>query len=125
MGGSGSGVGLRGTSGKGNCWLVDGYGERFLAGSMSGLLASGYQGGYHAEQGLGREKRETAWGSGDRERGQVCGSQGNDALNAGMEPDEANASKALFGGDADEGEGQPVERVGRVSNRNRVDGQCS
>ena len=124
VGGSGSGAGLRGGSGKANCWLVDGSGERFLAGSMSGLLTSGSDRGYHSEQGLDGEKREAAWGRDGRHWGQVRGRQGNGTLNPGMEPDDTNAAKALFGRDTDQGEGQAVERVGGVSNRNRVDGQC-
>ncbi len=125
VGGRGSGAGLRGGSGNCNCWLVDGSGVRFFAGSMSGLLASGSHRGYHGEQGLDGEKREAARGRDGRHWGQVRGSQGNDTLNPGREPDDTNAAKALLGRDTDKGEGQPIERVGGISDCNRVDGQCS
>ena len=124
VGGSGSGAGSRGGSGKGNWWLVGGSGQRFFAGSMSGLLASGFHEGYHGEERLDGLQREAAQGRAGRYGGEVRGSHRDDALNPGREPDDTNAAEPLFGSNADKGEGQAVERVGGISDCNRVDGKC-
>jgi hypothetical protein len=47
---------------------------------------------------------------------------GDDALDTGLDPDDTGLPDILFGGDADEGETQPVQRMSWVNNFDCVRG---
>ncbi len=57
---------------------------------------------------------ETARGGKGQRRHEVGGGDGNETLNARSKPDDTDATKLLFGGDAEARKGQAIERMGRI-----------
>jgi hypothetical protein len=61
---------------------------------------------------------ETARGGKGQRRHEVGGGDGNETLNARSKPDDTDATKQLFGGDAEARKGQAIERMGRIGDLN-------
>ena len=91
---------------------------------MQNLLVSRCQGGYHGEQRVDGGQREPTAGRGNGDRGQTRGSHRNDALDARIEPHDTDPAEPLFGGKADEREGEAVERVGGISDLDALGWWC-
>ena len=62
--------------------------------------------------------RETAGGGWDERRDEIGRGDGNEMLNARSKPDDTDATKLLFGGDAKARKGQAIERMGRIGDLN-------
>jgi hypothetical protein len=81
---------------------------------MDILLIRGCQGGYHREQRPDARHREATRWRRDTRVGQAGGRDGDDALNAGIKPDDADPPEPLLDGDADQREGETVEGMSRI-----------
>jgi hypothetical protein len=91
---------------------------------MLNLLVSRCQGGYHGQQCLEGGHGEPTTGGLNGDRRQAGSGHRDDTLDAGIEPHDTHAAEPLFGGEADEREGEAVERMGRISDLNALNWWC-
>jgi len=88
------------------------------------LLTHGWERRYHGEERVDGREREPAAGQRNADARKVGGGDRDDALDPRMEPHDTDPAQALFGRNAEEWEGEAVERMGRLSNLDRVDWEC-
>jgi hypothetical protein len=90
---------------------------------MGVLRLSVRKGRYYREEAVHGVQREPA-GRGRRHDGREArGHQRDDALDAGVEPDDTGPAQARLGGHAHERQGQAVEGVRRIDDLDRVNGE--
>jgi hypothetical protein len=89
---------------------------------MGILLALICPGRYHSQEGMYACHGEAAGGAEGKRAAKRRGSDGNDALHAGVKPHHTNAAEPLFRRDANQGEGVPIEGMGGVSDCHRIGG---
>jgi hypothetical protein len=75
---------------------------------------------YRSEELRDGQDRQPAGHGGEGHRGQIRRREGDDALHAGIERDNADASQAAGGRQADQGEGETGEGMGGVKNRDSL-----
>jgi hypothetical protein len=54
----------------------------------------------------------------------ICRSHGDNSLNAWVQPHHTNTAKSLFDCHTDQRKAEAIERMGRISDLNRVGGKC-
>jgi hypothetical protein len=90
---------------------------------MGVLRLSVREGRYYREETPHGVHGEPAGGEGGRHPRKAGGRQRDDALDAGVEPDDAGPAEARFGRHAHERQGQAVEGMRRIDDPDRVNGE--
>jgi hypothetical protein len=90
---------------------------------MGVLRFSIRKGRYDRQQAPHGGRREPAGRGRDRDVSEAGGRQRDDAFDPGSQPDDTNPPEARLGGHADERQGQAEERVRRIDDLDRVNGE--
>ena len=120
IGAAGAGAGgSRSAGSDGNArWRLTAGGEGGVGGGMGILRSTVWEGPYHRQQrpGGGQGEPTARPGLGRRCTAEIGGGDGDEALHARVQPDDAGTAEPLFGGDPEEREREPIEGMPRVNN---------